>query len=116
MTHKQQEAINNMVENGGNVSKAMRDSGYSLNTAKTPSKLTRSKSYIELLDEKLPNDFLLTALRNDIDANPGNRRAYLELAFKMKGLTSLTNAESESEIRIDRFSEIIARGKEKYGL
>lgn len=46
-TAKQQRAIDNMVENGGNVSKAMRDAGYSAQTAKTPSKLTNSKVFKE---------------------------------------------------------------------
>lgn len=39
-TSKQQKALAKIVENGGNVSKAMRDVGYSVNTAKTPQKLT----------------------------------------------------------------------------
>ena len=34
-----------MVENGGNMSKAMIDAGYSPNTAKTPQKLTNSKGF-----------------------------------------------------------------------
>jgi phage terminase small subunit len=42
MTTKQKLAVKNMVENGGNVSKAMRDAGYSVQTAKSPSKLTSS--------------------------------------------------------------------------
>lgn len=45
MTLKQDKALDNMVENGGNVSKAMRDAGYSENTAKTPQKLTSSKAF-----------------------------------------------------------------------
>lgn len=116
MTIKQASAINKMVENGGNASKAMRDSGYSKNTAKTPSKLTKSKSYTELLEETLPNDFLLTALRADIEANPGNRRAYLDLAFKLKSLTNLNTPENEMEIRIKHFNDVVAKGREKYGL
>ena len=49
-TLKQQKAIKNMVENGGNVAKAMRDAGYSENTANTPSKLTKSKGGATVLD------------------------------------------------------------------
>lgn len=116
MTIKQKTAIGKLVENGGNVSKAMRESGYSPKTAKTPSKLTRSKSYTQLLDEILPNDHLLNALRLDIDANPGNRRAYLELAFKLKGLTNNTSEENDVEIRIKHFNEVVAEKKERYGL
>lgn len=41
-TLKQKTAIAKMVENGGIVSKAMIEAGYSENTAKTPQKLTES--------------------------------------------------------------------------
>lgn len=116
VTNKQSKAIHKMVENGGNASRAMRESGYSINTAKTPSKLTKSKSYTELLDDLLPNDFLLNALRADIEANPGNRRAYLELAFKLKSLTNLNTPENEMEIRIKHFNDVVTKGREKYGL
>jgi hypothetical protein len=84
-TEKQQRALENLVENGGNVSRAMRDAGYSENTAKTPSKLTTSKGYQDLLDAYLPDDMLLRALSDDIEKKEGNRKAELELAFKLKG-------------------------------
>lgn len=44
MTLKQAKAIEKMVENGGNVSKAMRDAGYSEAMSKNPQKLMRSKA------------------------------------------------------------------------
>jgi len=83
MTAKQRRAINNTVENGGNISKAMRDAGYSPNTAKNPKKLTESNAWNELLEEILPDEFLLTALHQDIANNPSNRKSELELAFKI---------------------------------
>ncbi len=43
--------MKNLAENGGNVSKAMKDAGYSKQTAKTPQKLTESKSFVEMLNE-----------------------------------------------------------------
>lgn len=46
-TLKQKKAIALLVENGGNVSRAMREAGYSPNTAKNPNKLTDSISYRE---------------------------------------------------------------------
>lgn len=49
-TMKQKKAIVNLVENGGNISKAMRDAGYSKNTASTPQKLTESEGGKELLN------------------------------------------------------------------
>lgn len=39
-----------MVENGGNVSKAMREAGYKSTTATTPKKLTTSKAFKKLGD------------------------------------------------------------------
>jgi hypothetical protein len=49
-TEKQKRAIKNVVENGGTVSKAMREAGYSPNTAHTPKKLTESDAWRELMD------------------------------------------------------------------
>lgn len=57
-TEKQKRAIKNVVENGGNVSKAMRDAGYSPNTAHTPQKLTESDAWTELMDNVLPDKLL----------------------------------------------------------
>lgn len=85
-THKQQQALNRIVENGGNVSRAMRDVGYSDNTAKTPQKLTESSGFIALCEERgLTDCLLLGALVEDIIAKKGNRKAEIELGFKIKG-------------------------------
>ncbi len=85
-TIKQNLALEKMVENGGNVSQAMRDVGYSENTAKTPQKLTESIGFMELCEDKgLTNDLLVSALIEDIKTKKGNRKAELELGFKIKG-------------------------------
>jgi hypothetical protein len=84
-TQRQRKAIENAVENGGNVSRAMRAAGYSPKTAKNPKKLTESKSWEQLMDELLPDKVLLQALSDDIGAKPGDRKPELELAFKVKG-------------------------------
>lgn len=84
-TLKQEKAVTNMVENGGNASKAMRDAGYSPETAKSPSKLTKSEGFAELMEAYLPDDMLLRALGEDLESKKGNRKAELELAFKLKG-------------------------------
>jgi len=55
---KQQRAIDNVVENGGNISKGMRDAGYSIETAKNPSKLTNSRAWREIMEEYLPDETL----------------------------------------------------------
>ena len=97
-TYKQRLALVNMVENGGNVSKAMRDAGYSPETAKSPSKLTSSEGYKELMDTYLPDDMLLRALSDDIEEKKGNRKPELELAFKLKGkMVEKTDVTSQGE-------------------
>lgn len=47
-TMKQKKAVANLVGNGGNVTKAMLDAGYSVATANTPQKLTESE-YVQAL-------------------------------------------------------------------
>ena len=85
-TIKQEKALEKMVENGGNASQAMRDVGYSENTAKTPQKLTESKGFKELCEDSgLTDSFLIESLVEDIKAKKGNRRAELELGLKVRG-------------------------------
>jgi len=80
-------AVQKILENPGiGVSRAMIDVGYSENTANNPSDLTDSKGYKELLDEYLPDDFILGALKDDIEKKPQNRVAELNLATKVKGM------------------------------
>lgn len=50
MTIKQETAITKVIENHGNVSKAMLEAGYSPASAKNPSNLTRSKAYIKAME------------------------------------------------------------------
>jgi hypothetical protein len=85
-TIKQKVAIEKMVENGGVASQAMLEAGYSPNTAKTPQKLTDSKGFKELCEDSgLTDTFLVEALIDDIKTKKGNRKAELELGFKIKG-------------------------------
>lgn len=85
-TIKQQLALEKMVENGGNISQAMRDVGYSEASINNPSSLTKSKGFLELCETRgLTDDLLIDALLEDIKEKKGNRRAELELGFKIKG-------------------------------
>jgi hypothetical protein len=84
-TERQKLAVDLLVENGGNVSRAMLDAGYSPATARTPQKLTQSDGYAELMEAYLPDDMLLGALAEDIEKKVGNHKPELELAFKIKG-------------------------------
>jgi hypothetical protein len=84
-TQMQKRAVIALVEKGGTVAEAMREAGYSENTLHTPTKLTESEGFQELMDVYLPEDKLLRALEDDIDGKPLNRKAELELAFKLRG-------------------------------
>ncbi len=58
-TIKQTKAFDKTMENTGNVSKAMREVGYSENTAKNPKTLTDSKGWEELVKAQLSDKTLL---------------------------------------------------------
>ena len=109
MTHRQRKAMEIMVEKGGSVSRAMISAGYSPNTAKTPSKLTRSKSWSELTELYLPDEYLLYRLVVELESGTSNKKQLLELAFRLKGRMSNSSTEN-----IDNFSELIASQRKKY--
>lgn len=67
-TLKQKKAIKKAVENGGNISRAMRDAGYSHQTAKNPSKLTESKAWSELIEEYMPDESILQGIHEGFGA------------------------------------------------
>jgi hypothetical protein len=58
-TTKQRKTMKALVENGGSVTMAMRTAGYSEATIKTPSKLTSSENWTDLLEEFLPNEYIM---------------------------------------------------------
>lgn len=89
-----------VVENRGNVSKAMKEAGYSDAYASNPQQFKASKTWEELLDEYLPDDLLtkvalegLFAKRIQTSPTEGDREVedyavrqrYLETTLKMKG-------------------------------
>ena len=118
-TQKQKKALNKIVENGGNVSRAMRDVGYSKKTAKNPQRLTRSLGFIELCEEKgLTDYFLIDALVEDIKTKKGNRKQELELGFKIKGkLTQRTDITSNGlEISSGNVIKFVDFSQEKEGI
>ena len=85
-TFRQKKALELLILNGGNVGKSMRQAGYSKHTAKTPQVLTESLGFQQLLNNLgLTDHFLVRALKSDIEKKPKNRKAELELAFRIKG-------------------------------
>lgn len=96
VTIKQETAAKKLMENHGNVSKAMLDAGYDPTTAKNPKNLTESKGFQELMGEAFPfrklkkkhNELLNAAhLRTMIfeeEAEDEDIRKYLQLIQGVK--------------------------------
>lgn len=99
MTVKQHLAMKKVVENGGNVSRAMIDVGYSPKTAENPQKLTQSKAWEEYLEEYLPDAKLMKVHEEGLEATKIHtshtepdrevpdyavRHKYLDTAYKLK--------------------------------
>ena|SRR3990167_4488906 len=122
-TIKQEQAFENIVENGGNVSKGMRDAGYSGKTAKTPQKLTESKGWEQLVEENLPDSVLAKVHKEGLKATTKKphlidrddkgrpvyeyipeedfsvRHRYLETAYKLKNkIVEHTTVEVKSKV------------------
>lgn len=101
-TQKQQLAVNNLVENGGNISQAMLASGYSPNTAHTPSKLTHSHGYRQILAEfGLTPGRVVSALVQDIEAKPAARIRELTLAAELLGMKKGEVSSPSQQININ---------------
>lgn len=67
-TLRQRKAVEKVLENNGNVSRAMIEAGYPPATAKNPQQLTRSKGWAELMEKFLPDKHLTDRHREMLDA------------------------------------------------
>lgn len=86
-TVRQKIVVQKLVENGGKLSQAMRDAGYSEATVNNPSNITESKGFKSLLAESGLTDVLvLTELVSDIKSKPASRISELTLACDILGL------------------------------
>lgn len=109
-TLRQLNAVKQLVETGGNVSLAMKRADYSPNTYHTPSKLTDSKGYNELMEKYgLTEELIIGSLVDDIKGKPKKRYLELNLGAEMLQLkkqspngntynTIIYNAEQERRI------------------
>lgn len=111
-TFKQKEAFKKISENLGNVSKTMREVGYSDITAATPSNLTNSKGWKELMDTYLPEEDLIKVHKEglsctkkividgeliEVDDYP-TRHRYLEVGYKLRGRLSIKENEEKTPL------------------
>ena len=86
-TQRQRKLVDKVIENGGNVSRAMVEAGYSEASAKNPQKYINSDGVKELFEEYgLTRELVVTALVDDINAKRKNRTAELKLASDILGL------------------------------
>ena len=116
-TIKQEKAVERVVGNGGNVTQAMRDVGYSENTLNTPQKLTESDGWKELMEQHLPDKDLTKVHKEGLKAGHklilngkvikgveipdyAVRHKYLETAYKIKGKLKDTESVKPQEINI----------------
>ena len=107
-TIKQKLAIEKTVENGGNVTQAMRDAGYASATINNPSNLTQSKGFKEILANcGLTEDLVISSLVSDIKNKPEKRLGELSLAADILRI-------KKREIVLEEIKTIddIARGTE----
>lgn len=92
-TIKQKKALDKIVENGGNVSKAMEAAGYSAATAKTPQKLTESDGYKKLCEDLgLTPNLIVKSLVTDIKKKPQKRVGELRLGADILKMTGRDNS------------------------
>lgn len=82
---RQRNALKNLVANGGNIAKAMRDAGYSPRTARTPQKLTESNGWQKLLNSELSDAKLLRKHNQLLNAKSENvQLGALDVGYKLK--------------------------------
>ena len=98
-TIKQKKAVRITLENSGIVSKAMLDAGYSPTVAKTPSVLTSSKGWAELMEKHISDDKLAKVHDEGLEATKIHgtgddfieipdfavRHKYMDTGYKLKG-------------------------------
>jgi hypothetical protein len=102
-TIRQKKAFDKTLENGGNVSKAMKESGYTDAMAKNPHKLTNSDGWKELMNEYLPDDLL--AKKHQQFITEGNLDSTtlkaVDMGYKLKARYPQTNNIQAVQVNIN---------------
>lgn len=131
---RKQMLIERIIENKGNVSKSMREVGYSESYAHNPQLVTKQPVFIELLEKKLPDKHLLKKHREFLDSKKiirvyvkgdlketteetdSNAVKALDMVYKLKGRyqekpnsnTLIINVSSTTK---DRYKPVEARSE-----
>ncbi len=129
-TEKQKKALAKVLENGGNVSKAMKESGYSDAMAKNPQKLTQSQAFQQYMQKAgVTDERLVSVIKEGLEANKvivmgkdssesfvdiqpdhPTRHKFLETSLKIKGI----GRDGEGNHIQTNFVQIINQKAEKY--
>lgn len=130
---KQKIVVKNLVENGGSIGKAVRDAGYSEAYA-TSGKITKTKTWAELMEEFLPDDTLAKTHQEALEAKKivvaggvaletgladhDIRMKALEMAYKLKGLFAADKIQimPGSDLSDEDLDKEIERTKNQLGL
>lgn len=129
-TEKQKKALAKVLENGGNVSKAMKESGYSDAMAKNPQKLTQSQAFQQYMQKAgVTDERLVSVIKEGLEANKvivmgkdssesfvdiqpdhPTRHKFLETSLKIKGI----GRDGEGNNIQTNYVQIINQKAEKY--
>lgn len=101
-TLKQRMAVDKIVENHGNVSRAMLEVGYPPVTAKNPKNLTESKGFKELMKEYgLTEGLIAKSLVEDIKLKKQNRIGELRLGSEILGMKAVEGSTNDTNIQVN---------------
>lgn len=88
-TIRQRKAMEILVEKGGKTSMApvLREAGYSEVIARNPDRVTKTKSWAELLDEMLPESSILQAHKDLLEQKESSKAkvAAIDMGYKLRG-------------------------------
>lgn len=132
-SEKQKKAIELLPANGGNVSKSMREAGYSEAMAKNPQKLTQSQAFQQIMQEAGVTDEKLVSVLKDgleatkvivmgtksdesfVDIQPDHptRHKFLETSLKIKGIGK--DSDGGTTVNLN-FNNIAKQDKDNFGI
>jgi len=109
-TIKQKLVVKKIIENNGNVSKAMVEAGYPKTTARNPQQVTRSKGFKEVCKELgLTRELIVSSLKEDIEAKPQDRVPELKLGAKI--LKLIDNNKDTDKNTFNQFNIEVTKDK-----
>lgn len=106
-TMRQREALKQFMLNPRNKGEALRKAGYSPNTAIDPSNVINSKGFQQLLEEELPDDYLLGKHKRLLD------KMETLIVKNRKGVSKKIRTEEIDAIAVSRGLDLAYKLKKK---